>query len=78
LDFDSINELKRRILQGSTAPNSLLNATSTASADKDNAGSADLQDESENSSEIPQNSAEEFSLSSQTFSFIVGFLNSFE
>ena len=41
--YPDMNELKRRISQGSTAHNSLLNATSTASADKDNTGFAKKQ-----------------------------------
>ena len=41
--YPDMNELKRRISQVSTAHNSLLNATSTASADKDNTGSAKKQ-----------------------------------
>lgn len=41
--YPYINELKRRILQVSTGPNSPLNATSTASADKGNTKSANSQ-----------------------------------
>ena len=44
LIYPTIDELKRRILQGSTAPNSLLNAKSTASADKDSAYNSEKQE----------------------------------
>lgn len=63
----TIDELKRKISQGSTGPNSPLNATSTASVDKGTDDSANDQANIEQSSQNPANTT----LGEQKFSWFI-------